>query len=291
MELFSIRDTLAKVPLKHHTARVTRHALDLLAQQYRTPEPLLAKLLTIALGHDIGKIATLRQSGIYTMSDHPKISSSKLREIFAPYAVTQNLHWLDEALNSIEEHHRVSRNPLTNILQMADRKAREEEVQLMSRDITVQPWESWCKPADLLSIVAEKINVLERGQSSWRGISFEGVVYCKPEWMYEAAKKLANHRRVIDLVLVATSEKETAYRRLVETLRQADLLALDVGPGYYGLPFEIRSPHLKNPKKHALVPIKIEAFGQKAGEFEQMKEGILQTISSIKPARSGSLFP
>ena len=86
-DLFTIRDTLAKISLRDHTARVTRHALALLAHQYRNPEPLLPKVLTVALGHDLGKAPALRQSGVYTMHDHPSISATKLRAIFEPHQV------------------------------------------------------------------------------------------------------------------------------------------------------------------------------------------------------------
>ena len=81
-DLLSIRDTLAQVTLRDHTHRVTKHGIERLLATYQDPEPLIPKMLVACLGHDFGKIPGFRQSGIYSLRDHPAISVVKVREIF-----------------------------------------------------------------------------------------------------------------------------------------------------------------------------------------------------------------
>ena len=54
-DLYSIRDTLAKVTLRDHTYRVTELALALL-KETRDGDLMIPKVLAAALGHDLGKI-------------------------------------------------------------------------------------------------------------------------------------------------------------------------------------------------------------------------------------------
>lgn len=100
-DLYSIRDTLAKVTLKEHTHRVTLMAMKSLKETYRDYEPLVPKMLVAALGHDLGKIPVFRASGIYTMGDHPAVSAMKVQELFAGF----DIPWLKESLDAIRGHH------------------------------------------------------------------------------------------------------------------------------------------------------------------------------------------
>lgn len=285
-DLYTIRDTLAKISLRDHTARVTRHILALLRKQYRDPEPLIPKALTVALGHDLGKARILFDSGAFPKRDHPSISVIKLRELFSGTAP----FWLEEALTTVAEHHTATRQPFTQLLQMADRLAREEEVGLTNVGLTTSAWETWCLPAAWLPFVAEKVNVVQRG-NRWDALTMDATVYCRPEALFEAAKKLAHTRRIVDLTLVANSATEVAYRRLVRDLQQAGHLVADIGEGYYGLMYEVRSSRMKKAVKAYLVPIKLAAFGERAAAFERQKAGsYLETITSIQLVRSGSLF-
>jgi hypothetical protein len=282
-DLFTIRDSLARISLLDHTRRVTRHALVLLREQYRDPEPLIPKVLTVALGHDIGKAPVLRSSNLYTKSDHPEISAIKLSEIFSQYQI----FWLEDALNSVRGHHRASSTQMTALLSRADQMARVDEVVMTTKDVQTQPWERWCTAEGLLPFIAEKVNVLQRGKE-WEAVSVDSVVYCRPELLTEAAKRLAHKQRIIDLVLISKSGHDEAARRVIKVLSRAGHLAAEIGSGHSGLSYEVRSPNTGKTVRAYLAPIKIEAFGVRASEFERLKKGYLETITSISLARGGT---
>jgi len=275
-EIYSIRDILQKVTLRDHSYRVARIALKLLKETYRDYENLVPKMCAAALGHDLGKIPSLRQSGLYAKADHPLISAAKVSEIF----MGQDVVWLNDAVSAIKNHHRQTRDPFTMLLKQADGRARETEVAEMSRDITVKDWKEWFDVRKFIAIVRPAINVVQTGRK-WKAFSFGGVVYCHTDLLHEAAKKLAQSSKVIDMTLLRTSDKEIAVRKIVESLRSAGAVSGELGMEYYGRLYEIQMTD-RFKKKMFLVPLNIEAFGM-ASEIEKIKEGIFHTIKGVRP--------
>jgi hypothetical protein len=278
-EIYSIRDTLLKVSLKDHSYRVTKIALKLLKETYREKdyENLIPKMIVTALGHDLGKIPALRESGLYAKADHPLISAQKVNEIF----MGKDIIWLNSAVDAIKNHHRQTNDPFTLLLKEADGKAREIEVSECSKDISIKEWDGWFNVRSFLEILKPQINVIQTGKK-WKAFSFGGTVYCQPDFLYEAARKLASEKKVIDMKLLRVSDKEQAIKKVVESLRQARALSSDIGESFWGRTYEIHSERFK--KKMFLIPIKIEAFGI-PHEIERRKEGYLEIVRSVIPAK------
>jgi len=280
-DLYSIRDTLAKVTLKDHTYRVAHLALKNLKETYRDYEPLVPKMLVAALGHDLGKIPVFRASGIYTMGDHPAVSVMKVQEIFAGH----DIPWLKESLDAIRGHHRASKDQFAALLRQADGRARELEVAGFSRELKVEPWEAWFSVPRLLELMEPRINQLQRG-GKWSAISIKDTVYVHPDLLLEAARRLSTECKVVDLSLIRLSDREKALRRIVDELRRADVLAVPIGEGFYGRGYQIIMNNPKRrgrvPPRNYFVPIKLEVFNVAASDLEARKTGILEIVVELR---------
>lgn len=279
-EIYSVRDTLLKVSLKDHSYRVTKIALKLLKETYREKdyENLIPKMIVTALGHDLGKIPALRESGLYTKADHPLISAQKVNEIF----MGKDIIWLNSAVDAIKNHHRQTNDPFTLLLKEADGKAREREVSEVSKDISIKEWDGWFNVRFFLEILKPQINVIQTG-NKWKAFSFGGTVYCQPDFLYETARKLASESKIIDMTLLRVSEKEMALKKIVDSLKRANVVGNELGEDYYGMFYEIQMDKAK--RKMFLTPLKIDAFGMPS-EIERVKEGYLQVIRSVIPSKN-----
>lgn len=276
-EIYSVRDILMKVTLKEHTYRVARIAIKLLSETYKDYENLVPKMLTAALGHDVGKIPALRESGLYSKADHPLISAAKVADIFAG----KDIIWLNGAIEAIKDHHRQTNDPFTIILKTADSRAREAEIAEVSRDLEVKAWEEWFNVKDFLGMIKPHINVIQT-DNRWKAFSFGGVVYSQPDFLYEMARDLAVKKKVVDMTLMKLTEKELALRKIVSALQKEGVTTSDITEGYYGRFYEVQMEKMK--KKMFLTPLRIEAFGV-SSEIEKVKEGYLQLIKAVVPSR------
>lgn len=279
-DLHSVKQALVRVSLRDHTYHVADFALRELKQRYRDGDPLIPKVLVAALGHDLGKAPHVRTATLYTMGDHTAASAVQVQTAFQGL----DIPWLPEVITAITAHHRASKEPLDVLLKSADAKARQYEISRLTPGTTIQPWEEWCQLDPLLQHVAREVNVLSR-QSSWKGVSLGSVVYVVPDTLLDAARALARERRVIDMSLIRSDEREPALRRLVDVLRKGDVLGGPVGDGYYGRYYQILSSKRGHAKRLYLVPVKKEAFGAVAESFEERKQGILTQIHDIQPTR------
>lgn len=273
-DIYSIKQILLKVTLKEHSFRVAKIAVKLLKEQYRDYENLVPKTVTAALGHDLGKIPAFREIGIYSKTDHPLISASKVAELFDG----KDIFWLNSVLEAIKNHHKHSDEQFSNLIRQADSKAREMEVAEVSKDLSIKPWEEWFDVERVLGMVLPHINIIQTG-NMWQAFSFGSTVYCQPDFIYDLTRKLATESKVIDLTITSISEKEVALRKVVNSLRQKELLSCDIGEGYYGRNFDITLDKFK--KKFYLIPIKIEAFGVPAQQINIVREGHLQLIKEV----------
>ncbi|MBX3321306.1 MAG: HD domain-containing protein, partial [Nitrospira sp.] len=233
-DLYSIRDTLAKVTLRDHTYRVTELALALLNQTYRDGDLMIPKVLAAALGHDLGKIPRFRATAAHAMGDHPVVSAIKLQECFAGTSIP----WFTEVLDAIKGHHRIGKDRLGVILRQADGQARVKEMILSTREMQEKPLDSWCAGPEVLAIVAPRINRPLKG-NKWAAFSLKGVVYVTPDALLEAAKELARQKKIVEMGLIRSTDREETLRRLVKIIGAADLLAMEIGEHFYGRPFDI----------------------------------------------------
>jgi len=135
---------LKQVSLAQHSINTAKIGMDILRNEFLfyydiTPD----KYLTLFLGHDLGKTAPSKN---YSLQDHP-ILSAQILSSFIPDSVS----WKEEALETVKNHHmsikldQPHETPEKSdlwLLQTADRKAREIEIQSVSAQIG-NPTESW----------------------------------------------------------------------------------------------------------------------------------------------------
>ena len=112
------------------------------------------------------------------------------------------------------------------------------------------------------------VNVIQTGQR-FRAFSVEETVYCDPAFLYETAGAMAFQKNVIDMTLLRDTDKDRAVWRIVECLRNADVLTNDLGKSYASRRYEIQLEQEK-PKKLLLVPLKASAFENRT-QFEEIK--------------------
>lgn len=286
-DLISIRETLAQVTLKEHTHRVTKHGIENLLATYKDPEPLIPKMLVACLGHDFGKIPGFRQSGIYSMRDHPAISVVKVKELFEG----QDVFWLDEVCQVIQSHHRYVKDGFATLLKQADGQAREEEVARVSQSYEIKKWDDWFTVPLFLSTLEPLINVttskaravsLPR-KGDWVALTHKGVVYVQTEQLFGIVRELAKKLKVVDIHLLRQSDREQVLRTLAGALQHAGVLADPIGEGYYGRKYTLR---LKNQKQIGVycLPIVEAAFQAKPAELEDRKRGFYGCIDEVVKA-------
>ena len=279
-DLYSIRDTLAKVTLRDHTYRVTELALALLNQTYRDGDLMIPKVLAAALGHDLGKIPRFRATAAHAMGDHPVVSAIKLQECFAGTSIP----WFTEVLDAIKGHHRIGKDRLGVILRQADGQARVKEMILSTQEMQEKPLDSWCAGPEVLAIVAPRINRPLKG-NKWAAFSLKGVVYVTPDALLEAAKELARQKKIVEMGLIRSTDREETLRRLVKIIGAADLLAMEIGEHFYGRPFDIFTKKAGIKQRGYFVPVKLEAFQIAESELESRKVAFMQLVTEFQLGR------
>lgn len=119
-------EVLSRIPLYMHTLNVAEQMI----RAFRNSASMLPKILITALGHDLGKLPSMR-SKLYSMGDHPLISITIL-EGLPGY---KELPFRDEISKAIMEHHRVTKGILAEKLKEADHAARRMEMSEASQEM------------------------------------------------------------------------------------------------------------------------------------------------------------
>jgi hypothetical protein len=271
-----VGDILSKVTLRDHTFNVARIALRLLKDAYHDPVGYVPAVIIAALGHDLGKIPELRSRDRYVKADHPLTSVSVVEEIFEK---DKDAHWLKMVAKAIGEHHQSATDPLSELLKEADGKARQLEIEQAEKRASMQ-WEEWFDCRELLCRVGATVNVTQTG-SAFRAFSVDDAVYCDPTFLYETAGAMAAEKSIIDVTLLRDTDKDKALRRIIESLRKADMLTSELGKAYTTRRYEIQVEQGKA-KKMFLVPVKANAFENRAA-FEEIKASGPPLIKRIIP--------
>ena len=268
---------LMHVTLREHTFQVARYAISSIQEMYKDWEPLLALTLVATLGHDLGKLPSLRKDPEYAKANHPVLSQRKVREIFKDLMTEKNTRWLESAIIAIEDHHEPTekdpskrdRGNHTYILRNADHTIRELEVAAKTGK-TVKKWDDWFSPKSLLDVVMPLVNVTQTG-NAWKAFSYGGSIYCDAETLYDCTKKLAESLKVMDMSVANIYERESVEKRVIDALREAEATAPALTKGRYGVEYEINcsGQGLKAKTKRKLVPLKIEAFGVLPSKVEE----------------------
>ncbi|HOC45970.1 MAG TPA: HD domain-containing protein [Syntrophorhabdaceae bacterium] len=289
-DLTSVKDNLAKVSLRYHTCGVVRNMVAMVKDTYSNFEMVMPKALVESLAHDIGKIPEFRDSNIYNTSEHPLISGAKLAELFTD----TDVHWKDDAIKAVKEHHlstsdKTAVEQMSAILKQADRKARENELIMFTQGYQVKPFQKWFDPAAFIERLKPEINISRDDANKMNAISFKGVVYLRPNYMYEIARKMCSEANVLDANFFYKSDDANAKLLIAKALRDAGCLADGAGKdsangemnGRYSLRYEIRRTTGDKPIREQFLPIKMdERFN--INEIESRKiSGYLLSIIDI----------
>lgn len=275
ISLTSVKDNLAKVTLLEHSVLTARILCNEIKQAYTHNENHMPKAIITALSHDLGKIPEYRLTGIYNTSDHTMVGANKLNELF----FGKTVFWSKEAIKAVAEHHITTEDQFTQLLQSADRQARQQELLKFSANYKIEPFDQWFNTEEFLNAIEPYINVSQTG-NKWQAFTFKGIIYCRPDFVYDTVKKICRENKILDLTFVYESDKEKALRLIVNMLKGKNYIPDTLKSGFYVCRFEILT-QMGQKQKHMLIPLKIDPFMNKLAELEKRKIGFFEIISSV----------
>ncbi len=295
-EYHKLRDILKKVTLRSHSYRVTRLSMELLAKEYQEYDYLIPVTLVAALGHDLGKIPSLRTPGHYTTGEHAVVSDAIIKEVYREHYqiiesapdedtrayCTQRVKWIDDARVAILNHHRRSTEGFTARLRKADGMAREMEVaEIAGGNLKVKPWAEWFIPDYYLrSYVRPHVNALD-SERNWKALAYGSVVYCEPSLLFDTAVQYAQDAGVVCSSLFRGADKEAVLKGIVDSLKKINAVSPELGRAYYTRLYTVELAGGRKLKK-SYVPLKIEAIGRPA-ELDWKKDGFFHSIKGVRP--------
>jgi hypothetical protein len=285
-------EILQGVSLYDHTYNVLKAALDIAHEELRQRHDfLLPAVITAALGHDIGKIASLWRSCPMKKRTHESAGEVKLKEMFSPLG---NEVFTKIVAEAVSLHHTLSKDDtVARIIMDADARAREYEITSADPASTIKPMTEWLDLPRLAEIVLPHINelVVKNRRAVWEAISFDGIVYCRPDYVRDVLKTLAFEKKVLDYRLLRQSFQTDNKAVLIEfsgILKDHGYLAYDIKDGYFGLRFLFQSsvPAMSQPGLYA-IPVKIGLFPADPSYIEKRKRDYLKTLVSVRAIAGG----
>jgi hypothetical protein len=285
-------EILQGVSLYDHTYNVLKAALDIAHEELRQRHDfLLPAIITAALGHDIGKTASLWRSSPVRKRTHEYVGEVKVKEMLSPLG---NEVFIKIVADAVSLHHTDPKNDtIARIIMDADARAREYEIISTDPAFTVKPMAEWLDLPRLAQIIQPSINqlLIKNRRAVWKAMSFGGVVYCIPDYVREVLKFLAFEKKVLDYRLVRQSfqtDNKAVVIEFSDILRQHGYLAYKIEDGYFGLRFLFQSSIavMRQPGLWA-IPVKIELFPAKPSEIEERKTDYLKTVVSVRPVAGG----
>jgi len=284
---------LRGVSLYDHTYNVLKAALDIAREELRQRHDfLLPAIITAALAHDIGKIESLWGSSPGRKHTHEYVGEVKLEEMLASHG---NKVFTETVVAAVSLHHTLSKdNTVAKIVMDADARAREYEITSADPAFTMKPMTEWLDLAKFAEITLPHINelVVKNRRTVWKVMSFDGIVYCTPDYVRDVLKLLAFEKKVLDYRLLRQCFKTDNRAVLTEfsaILRKHGYLAYKINEAYFGLRFLFQSsiPDMRQPELWA-IPVKIGLFPAKPWDIEDRKTDYLKTIVSVRPVTGGS---
>ncbi len=282
---------LDAVSLYDHTYNVLKAALDVAQNDLRRHELFIPSIISAALAHDLGKIPSLWSASSLRKNGHEAVSAATLKSLLVGH---RNEEFTKSVVNAVQYHHAaIETDIVARIILDADAKAREYEIITADPRFSVKPLADWLdlsKFAELLLPAVNKLTLKNR-QARWSAISFQGVVYCMPNYVRHLLTRLATESHILDYRLVRASfpeDNRSVLADFAEVLRNRGLLAYRIRELYFGLKFLFRSSVPVLPEKSFLaIPIKAELFPVLPSELERSKTDYLKTIISVRPAGDG----
>ena len=285
-------EILRGVSLYDHTYNVLKAALDIAREELRQRHDfLLPAIITAALGHDMGKIESLWGSSPGRKHTHEYVGEVKLEEMLASHG---NKVFTETVVAAVARHHADPKeDTIARIIMDADARAREYEITSADPAFTIKPMTEWLDLTRFAEITLPHINelVVKNRRAVWKAMSFDGIVYCTPDYVRDILKVLSFEKKVLDYRLLRQSFKMDNRAVLTEfsaILRKHGYLAYKINEAYFGLKFLFQSsiPDMRQPELWA-IPVKIELFPAKPSDIEEKKTDYLKTVVSVRPVAGG----
>ncbi len=284
---------LQGVSLYDHTYNVLKAALDIAREELRQRHDfLLPAIITVALAHDIGKIESQWGSSSGRKHTHEYVGEVKLEEMLAFHG---NKVFTKTVVAAVSRHHADPKeDTIAKIVMDADAKAREHEIISADPIFTIKPMTEWLDLSRFAEITLPHINelVVKNRRTVWKVMSFDGIVYCTPDYVRDILKVLSFEKKVLDYRLLRQSFKTDNRAVLTEfsaILRKHGYLAYDINEAYFGLRFLFQSsiPDMRQPELWA-IPVNIKLFPAKPSDIEERKRDYLKTVVSVRPVTGGN---
>lgn len=284
-------EILQGISLYDHTYNVLTAALDIARDSLRQRHDLLLpSIITAALAHDIGKIPSLWRSSNMKRHDHELVGAAKVKDMLASH---DNEVFKKNIARAVRVHHSGTddNDTIVRVVMDADVRAREYEIISQDPTFTIRPMLEWLDLARFAEIVLPAINEISirNRKPVWRGMSFDGIIYCIPEYVRSILKALVFEKRVLDYRLVRQSfvtDNRAVLVDLTSILKERGYIAYDIADGFFGLKFLFQSsiPSMRTQSLYA-IPLKGELFPVKLSELEKRKADYLRTITSVRPVK------
>lgn len=282
---------LQGISLYDHTYNVLESALDIARDYLRQRHDLLLpSIITAALAHDIGKIGSLWRSSTTKRHDHESVGAAKVKDMLASQG---NDVFKESVAKAVRLHHSGAddNDTIIKITTEADVRAREHEITSADPTFTIKPILEWLDLARFGEIILPAINEISirNRKPVWRAMSFDGIIYCIPEFIRGILKALAFEKKALDYRLVRQSfmtDNRAVLVDLTRIIKDRGYIAYDIADGFFGLKFLFQSsiPSIRTQSLYA-IPLKGELFPVEASELEKRKTDCLKTITSVRPVR------
>jgi hypothetical protein len=276
-----INHYLSEITIREHSFRVTLILINLIRQKYHiNNEYERLNSLFAGLGHDTGKIPYVRNRLLTGLIDHAQISSQWMSMRLS----TSFYNSKDKIIRAIQDHHTFSQNTFTCLLKQADQLARQKEVNMIS-GMHIMDFNDWFDPDELFNKIKSSINY-SRGNIGWKAFTFRGLIYCKPNYLYDVLAQMSLDKNIIDIRLHYRWFQDQMLLMLVDRLKDLRIIPDHIGEGYYKRTYEVSFYNGAN-YRIALIPLH-PPIDFPMGEIEMRKAGILEIIRSVWPVQKES---
>jgi len=253
-DLYSQKVLLAEVSLRDHSYHVAEELIRLVREKYHSYDDQTPLAVITGLSHDIGKASAYEAPGASHGPGHAVRSAAILKELGRNVAFIG----LKDAVQAVRDHHTSSQHPFTLLLKEADSRAREIEHMQNAKKHTIKPFNEWFEPWRFMARLEYSINRMD-DDWQWRALSYEGVIYCREDLIYETGRKVCREARALEPLFMKESKKEKALKAMIDSLREAGFVHEMLPNNQYSLEFEVSDiDDAEYREKCSLVPLKWE---------------------------------
>jgi hypothetical protein len=148
--------------------------------------------------------------------------------------------------------------------------------------------DEWLDPIRFADAISPVINKSTR-VDAWKAVSFNGIVYCTPDFARTVIKKLASGANVLDWRLIREinpGDTRAVLTELADLLRAKGVLAWSIEHPYFGssFVFQARIADMSE-RKYYCMPMDETFFPGSRDEIESRKRGYLKLVFDVRPAR------